>query len=843
MSKNHKEILAIARNYLESELCPIPTVPRDKRPSTAWTRFQTSRPTEQELETLFANAGDGCGIGLVCGAVSGNLETLDFDDRGSAFESWKAQIPLALYSRLTVEQTPSGGYHVYYRCEGIGRNDKLAMTPDGKVLIETRGEGGFIVCAPTKGYSLIQGNFYSVPIVTETERQLLIDAAKGLDQAPPPTLPKPKPKPDRREVAGESPADAYNKSGDYRLLLEKHGWKYEFTAADENEHWTRPGKDKGTSATIKVIDGVPILYNFSSNAGIVTEKGLNPFQLYAELEHDGDLSAAAKNLSQQGYGNCEYRSDDETDCTDESDESSGFGTPISIDRQLDTWTPFPLDTLPTHVRLYVERAAKALNVDAAGVACSLLVTAGATIGARLKLRLPGVDRSVAPILWVMLIGSSASGKSPTMFNSGLNLLKGKKREFQDHYHEQMDTYKKELKKYEAVEKKIARLEESCVESELEGEYDAVTDCNQKIKKYKESDIFKRPPKRPVERIIDISGTFSPEGLIDKASENPLGYLLFQDELTQVFKCLTENQQVGATGSMLSAFDGCSVRTALKTVELNRTASSWWMSILGGIVPDNLLRYVANTERLTDGFLSRFLLSFAPLVPYEEYKPESADLGENSVEYQDMKKIFDTIADYKGAFRQYEDGFIEESRYARLSDEAQSAYNNSMREIYKKQLDCTEDIERSLFGKSKNYLGRLILLLHILEAVECFNFDVSAHMPNGLETYTETTPVSIDTFERAKRLLDWWVDETRKIYQLFGFAVSEMLLDKIVAVLKNAGKALTSNEIGQKINLKGSVNKERRERLLKVAVQKNLITAEERHNSKNGKVSIYYSVQK
>lgn len=221
---------------------------------------------------------------------------------------------------------------------------------------------------PQKGYSLIQGNFYSVPIVTETERQLLIDAAKGLDQAPLPTPPKPKPKPDRREVVGESPADAYNKSGDVRKLLEKHGWQLDHMGADSNEHWTRPGKDKGTSATIKEIDGVPILYNFSSNAGIVTEKGMTPFQLYAELEHGGDLSAAAKDLLQQGYGRYEYKSDDETDCTNESDESSGFGMPISIDRQLDTWTPFPLDTLPMRVRQYIELAAKALGVDVAGVA-------------------------------------------------------------------------------------------------------------------------------------------------------------------------------------------------------------------------------------------------------------------------------------------------------------------------------------------------------------------------------------------------------------------------------------------------------------------------------------------
>lgn len=833
----NNNFLIVAKNYLKSCLCVIPTVPREKRPASAWTRFQTSRPTEQELNTLFANAGDGCGIGIVCGAVSGNLEVIDFDDKGSAFESWKAQIPLTLYSRLTVEQSLSGGFHVYYRCAEIGRNDKLAMTADEMTLIETRGEGGFIVCTPTPHYTMIQGSLHQIAEISSDERRTLIEAARSLSQ----TSSKQKPKPEQSEAVGESPADAYNRSGDVYKLLEKHGWTLGHKNPDGNAHWSRPGKDSGTSATIKEFDGVPVLYNFSSNAGIDTEKGMSPFQLYAELEHGGDQSAAAKDLLRQGYGRCEYRSGDESVCTDEADEPFDDTGSFSIDRPLDTWTPFPLDTLPMHVRQYIEKAAKGLNVDVAGVACSLLVTAGATIGARLKLRLPGVDRSVAPILWVMLIGSSAAGKSPTMLNSGLNLLKGKKREFQDRYKTQMKEYNKRLKKYNAIEGRIAKLEEKIAVAETDGDLQAVRELKEKIKNSEQSEIYKNPPKKPVERIVDVSGAFSPEGLVDKASENPMGYLLFQDELTQVFKCLTDNQQVGATGSMLSSFDGCSVRTALKTVELNRSASSWWMSILGGIVPDNLLRYVANTERLTDGFLSRFLLSFAPLVPYEEYKPEKADFDADSPEYKNMKKMFDTIADYKGEFRQCEDGFIEESRYARLSDEAQQAYTKAMREIYKKQLDCTEDIERSLYGKARTCLGRLTVLLHILESVERFNFDVSAHMPGGLEVFTETTPISVDTFRRAERLLDWWINETRAVYKHFGFIVNDMLIEKIVATLKKAGKPLTSNEIGSKISrLKGAGNKDERERLLYVAVQKRLINAEERHNDKNGKTTVYYS---
>ena len=46
------------------------------------------------------------------------------------------------------------------------------------------------------------------------------------------------------------PGDIYNESGPtWAELLEPHGWRLFQRDADGTEHWTRPGKDRGTSAT------------------------------------------------------------------------------------------------------------------------------------------------------------------------------------------------------------------------------------------------------------------------------------------------------------------------------------------------------------------------------------------------------------------------------------------------------------------------------------------------------------------------------------------------------------------------------------------------------------------
>jgi len=171
-----------ASSYIHSGLSAIPTL-ADKRPACAWKEFTRRRMTDREIDALFAKAN---GIGIVCGGVSGNLELLDFDDCGSQFQPWFDRLPVFLQRRLVIESTPSGGRHVYYRVNDQGQpvpgNRKLAMKADGHVLIETRGEGGYVKCAPSEGYVLIQGDFLHIQNVSPFEQQILIDYAVALDQ-------------------------------------------------------------------------------------------------------------------------------------------------------------------------------------------------------------------------------------------------------------------------------------------------------------------------------------------------------------------------------------------------------------------------------------------------------------------------------------------------------------------------------------------------------------------------------------------------------------------------------------------------------------------------------------
>ena len=295
-----------ALGYLKAGLSCLPAVRAKKHPATgSWKKWAKALPTQIEVECWFANAHDA--ICIVAGAVSGNLECLDFDNHGELFEAWKARVDPETYSRLVVERTPSGGCHVLYRSgKPVDGNLKLARGErDGKTLtlIETRGEGGLFLCAPSEGYELLQGDFAHIPLIKASAREGLLNAARALDELPAANEPSVPLLADTGRSGGflERPGDDFASRGDPRPYLQAAGWQFCGTAPDGNEQWTRPGKDPrvGFSATLKDR----IFYVFSSNAApFEAQKGYNAFQVYAILEHRGDFTAAARTLLERGYG-------------------------------------------------------------------------------------------------------------------------------------------------------------------------------------------------------------------------------------------------------------------------------------------------------------------------------------------------------------------------------------------------------------------------------------------------------------------------------------------------------------------------------------------------------------
>ena len=306
-------------------LCVLP--PKEdgsKAPDTSeWTTRQTIRTTEAEVLDFYANGRTG--LGVITGTVSGGLELLDFDEHEvfAAFRERAIECGLGeLWQRIAdgyLEETPNGA-HVFYRCAEISGNTKLARRPKRpeekrdehdriQVKIETRGEGGFAVIAPSHGrvnkdgaYYLVQGGPESIVTITPAEREALHELARSFDEMPREAerTAQVARSTDGKPTGDLRPGDDFNARATWHEILESRGWRFVFETGGES-YWRRPGKTEGLSATTN-YRGSELLYVFSTSTDFEAERGYDKFGALAVLEHDGNLEQAARALRARGYG-------------------------------------------------------------------------------------------------------------------------------------------------------------------------------------------------------------------------------------------------------------------------------------------------------------------------------------------------------------------------------------------------------------------------------------------------------------------------------------------------------------------------------------------------------------
>ncbi len=234
-----------------------------------------------------------------------------------------------LLARLVAIQTPKGGMHFSYRHDAPPeRSQKLAQEPwiddagknGRRTLIETRALGGYallpgspLACHPLhKPYVLLQGRLTELPRISADERNLLLRCARTLDtwqasrvgqqrqqrqQRPRQDGPRPE-----SPYWITRPGDEYNARATWDDILVPQGWHC-VGQRDDTRLWCRPGKERGTSATTSNFGAHGILYVFSSNADpFEPDTSYSKFSAYAEIYHEGNLTAAAEHLHKAGYG-------------------------------------------------------------------------------------------------------------------------------------------------------------------------------------------------------------------------------------------------------------------------------------------------------------------------------------------------------------------------------------------------------------------------------------------------------------------------------------------------------------------------------------------------------------
>lgn len=342
----------------DAGLSCLPIKRGSKVSRVAWKEFQDRIAEEAEIRTMF-HAEDW--FAVITGKVSGNLELIDFDipdkvegEKGTPpawapFQEFMLEHGFEdLLAKLVTIETRSGGIHLVYRCaEGVAGNQQLAMNQDDKVLIETRGEGGYFLTWPTPGYKAIHGSFNTIPDLSADDRELLLNACRVFTEV------REEYRPERANPHTRMPGEDYNARATWHDLLTPHGWVMAGKSTGGRVAWVRPGKSKKDGISATTGNGpTDLFYVHSTNASpFESGKSYSKFAAYAILNCNKDFHFAAQELKSKGFGKRDSAPSPVTKtevprakvpAPNALDELEGFGddfTPVEVSFLWDPYLP------------------------------------------------------------------------------------------------------------------------------------------------------------------------------------------------------------------------------------------------------------------------------------------------------------------------------------------------------------------------------------------------------------------------------------------------------------------------------------------------------------------------
>ena len=344
------DLRAAARELDDAGLCvlPIKADGSKKADVSTWTPYKVNRSTPHEHDGWF---GDGrrTGIATIYGAVSGNVEMIEFEGHAIADGLLDEVTEIMAASGLGEEwgsilngwasESPSGGRHYRVRISGAAvpgntklasrlarpeeytaeERQKVAEKPGARIIrvqIETRGEGGYGLVEPSHGsvhgtgkpYLRIAGGPDSIPTIDSDIIAAIRNICRMVDTLPKQETAKSAPR-DLRPLpdGGLRPGEDYEAKTDWADILQPEGWTFVYQHGS-TRYWRRPGKDtRGVSATTGHNSDRDRLYVFSTGTEFTAEVPYNKFGAYALLHHNSDFKQAAAALRNQGFGSAPPR--------------------------------------------------------------------------------------------------------------------------------------------------------------------------------------------------------------------------------------------------------------------------------------------------------------------------------------------------------------------------------------------------------------------------------------------------------------------------------------------------------------------------------------------------------
>ena len=632
------------------------TADKNKKPLNSWKDAQTTATDVDTFKSQFLSKGSEG----VCGLVTGfnDLEVMDVDlkvfSTAQEKKEWFAEYISFLQDNImdfddkfVIYKTKNEGYHILYKTKRVEGNLKVAkLKGHSQQVLETRGIGGYVVLYAN---SYNKRNYLDIDYISDSDREILFAVSRSYNFIDDVIVSVPKKEKNTTPSVGLTPWDDYNNKVS---VLDIIGNDFDVVRMlKDRAVIRRHGADSAHSGYVYNDSG--LMYLFTSGTSFEAEKGYNAFAVYSQLMHNGDFTAASRDLYSQGYGDRQV-----------------IETPKEIIEEavVVSETDFPLDIFPAELQTYIKACNESLNNSIDYMACSLLFLTSIIIGNSLELEVKRGWKESAN-LWMSLVGKAGVGKTPSI---------------------------------SSITFPLSRLNNIEIKKHIEDaqKYENYMNMNEKEKAM--SSVVEKPKKTQF-----IVNDVTLEALVELHNENPNGIGVLKDELAGFFKDMNKYREGGDLEHWLSSWSGKEINLNRKTAKSSFVEKAF-LPIMGGIQP-SILDAFHTDENKDNGFLDRMLFTF-PEIEIERYSDK--EMSQQVLDW--YESYINTFYQSTKRNIKYSEGGTIEPITAKFTPEANAEWIRIFNEITDIQNGEDEaESMKSMLPKQKAYICRFALIINTL----------------------------------------------------------------------------------------------------------------------------------
>jgi hypothetical protein len=354
-----------------------------------------------------------------------------------------------------------------------------------------------------------------------------------------------------------------------------------------------------------------------------------------------------------------------------------------------------------------------------------------------------------PILWTAVIGESGTMKSPA-FKMAVNVIKTVQFKVLEQYKIELDSYLKELQKYEI---KLAHAKRS-----------------------KNSDELPEKPQEPAAKRFWVSDITS-EAIAPILVNNPKGVLCAVDELANWVRGFDRYVSGGKGADVprwLSMYDGESILIDRKIQNQIIKVPSAAVSLTGTIQPGVFIDCFKHKTMRESGLLARILIAMPPAKPAVWTDDEIPD--EIKTRYEN---VVGNLISWQTVIN--EDGCVEPT-WVGVEQNAKKRFIKFVNDHADEAIELSGDLS-AVWSKLKGVAARLALVFECIKTV----FKDPFAMPEDIK-------VGIESMESSIQIVNWFKFEAARIYEAFSETECEHKFAPVIEYIKKKGGIVTARDL-------------------------------------------------